>query len=293
MKAKTLVSLAIPMMLLGGCGADKVEKKADTKVESKEEIVKIKVSKEEYPKRMMDLDYTFEYRISEMTELAVKSQDRNNDVHKVNKELEETVKDVLKSLDAFYTVEPPKEFEEAHKTVLKAVDCYKEAIETNTKLAKTNSVTKESRQKMKETMSKGNDYLKKGFEPIKKAYAETQPKKLETVFLQDSKELVGVWGKNTTNGFSKTMEFKEDGTYTVYDDTNHTSYEQNHLNGTWSCDVATKKLNMTFTEYVKDGEKLDKSEVNDSVVYTVMHFLDGKMNLQDDKGTRVEVEKKK
>nr|WP_306472769.1 hypothetical protein [Bacillus pseudomycoides] len=38
MKAKKLISLALPIMLLGGCGTDQAEKKADTKVEAKTKV---------------------------------------------------------------------------------------------------------------------------------------------------------------------------------------------------------------------------------------------------------------
>ncbi|MGH0499008.1 hypothetical protein ACQVPI_22420 [Bacillus wiedmannii] len=54
MNAKKLVTLAIPFMLLAGCGTDKTDAKPKEKVESKSET-KDKLSKEQYPVRMTGL----------------------------------------------------------------------------------------------------------------------------------------------------------------------------------------------------------------------------------------------
>ncbi|HHB1887417.1 hypothetical protein J0818_28465 [Bacillus cereus] len=51
MKAKKLVTFAIPFMLLAGFGTDKTDAKPKEKVESKSKT-KEKLSKEQYPVRM-------------------------------------------------------------------------------------------------------------------------------------------------------------------------------------------------------------------------------------------------
>ncbi|WP_439876914.1 hypothetical protein ACSLGG_31140 (plasmid) [Bacillus mycoides] len=53
MKAKKLVTLAIPFMLLVGCGSDKTEAKPKEKVEFKVET-KEKLTKEKYPVHMSE-----------------------------------------------------------------------------------------------------------------------------------------------------------------------------------------------------------------------------------------------
>lgn len=70
MKAKKLVTLAIPVMLLVGCGTDKTDAKPKGKVESKAET-KDKLSKEKYPVRMMNLSSELTQKITVITEIAM------------------------------------------------------------------------------------------------------------------------------------------------------------------------------------------------------------------------------
>ncbi|WP_308728122.1 DUF7018 domain-containing (lipo)protein [Bacillus sp. MYb209] len=198
MKAKRLVSLALPIMLLGGCATDSVEKKADTKVEAKTKVEeKEKLSGTDYMARMFALDNTLETKIAELVELSAKTKDRSNDIKALNKEILEKADEVNEALADFDKVEPPKEFEEPHKTILKAVDCYKEAFETQIKLGKSGSISKEKTKELQELMLKGNDYLKEGYKPIKDAYDEKMKSKANELqnksvgISQNGKELLG------------------------------------------------------------------------------------------------------
>ncbi|WP_373694090.1 DUF3994 domain-containing protein, partial [Bacillus pseudomycoides] len=49
----------------------------------------------------------------------------------------------------------------------------------------------------------------------------------------DVKELFGEWGSYKGSDFNKGIEFREDGSFTAYDDTGKTSYEENHMEGSW------------------------------------------------------------
>ncbi|MDR4174485.1 hypothetical protein FO522_33925, partial [Bacillus nitratireducens] len=71
MKAKRLVTLALPIMLLGGCATDKAETKAKDKVEVKAEE-KDKLEGTDYLSRMFALDNTFETKVAELGELSAK-----------------------------------------------------------------------------------------------------------------------------------------------------------------------------------------------------------------------------
>ncbi|MBJ8030291.1 hypothetical protein JDS96_20920 [Bacillus cereus group sp. N21] len=169
MKAKKLVTLALPIMLLGGCGTDKVEKKADTKVEAKAKE-KEKLSKEAYPSRMSNLHYELKLKMEDLTALAKR---KDKDTKELNKEILKGADELQQIFDKFYKIDPPKEFEESHKTLIKAIDCYKEAFDTQISLAKSGSVTKKKTEQLKELMYKGNDYLEEGMQPIEKAVDHT------------------------------------------------------------------------------------------------------------------------
>ncbi|MDR4170767.1 hypothetical protein CN957_22840 [Bacillus cereus] len=298
MKAKRLVTLALPIMLLGGCATDKAETKAKDKVEVKAEE-KDKLEGTDYLSRMFALDNTFETKVAELGELSAKTKDKSNDIKELNKEILKKADEINEALTDFDKVEPPKEFEEQHKTILKAVDCYKEAFETQIKLGKSNSVTKESTKKMKELMSKGNDYLKEGYTPLKEAYSEKMKSKVNDMqnksvgISQDGKELLGEWGSSKDGKFTKGLDFKEDGTYIIYDDVNNTPYENTHMQGKWSYNVEKQQVNMTITEFVKDGKKVDPSQIKESVDYDVMYFKSDSLVMMDAEGNKIDVVKPK
>ncbi|MED1014835.1 DUF7018 domain-containing (lipo)protein, partial [Bacillus mycoides] len=111
MKAKKLVTLAVPFMLLVGCGTDKTEAKPKEKVESKEET-KEKLSKEKYPTRMTNLSSELVQKITVITELAM---DKDKDEKSLVKEIVKEESEVQKSIAKFKKIEPPKEFEDSHK----------------------------------------------------------------------------------------------------------------------------------------------------------------------------------
>ncbi|EJV54915.1 MULTISPECIES: DUF7018 domain-containing (lipo)protein [Bacillus] len=302
MKAKRLITLALPIMLLGGCATDKAETKTKDKVEAKsetkeKEVTKEKISKEEYPNHMYKLRSDLETKITELTETASQTKDKSNDIQKLNKEIFEKEAELQEIISKFHKIEPPKEFEEQHKTILKAVDFYSEAFATQVKSAKSGSITKEKIQESKDLMLKGNDYLKEGYTPLADAIADAGEKKLQATehseFPKDSKEFVGEWGHFEGSEFVKALDFKEDGTYTIFDDKGKTSFEDNHMTGKWSYKPDSKQFTMTIEEYVKDGQKMDKSQLNESVDYTLEIFLNDYLNMVDAKGNRIDVQKRK
>ncbi|WP_242226999.1 DUF7018 domain-containing (lipo)protein [Bacillus cereus group sp. BfR-BA-01315] len=292
MKAKKLVTLALPIMLLGGCGTDKVEKKADSKVEVKAEE-KEKVSKEAYPARMSNLDYELKTKMSDITELTKR---KDNDVKELNKEILKSADEVQEIFAKFYKIDPPKEFEEAHKTVIKAIDCYKEAFDTQISLAKSGSVTKKKTEQLKELMYKGNNYLEEGMQPIEKAVDHTarQNQSYDPITLsKDGKEIIGEWGSYVGDKFTKGSEFRQDGTYTIFDDEDNTPYENSHMDGKWSYNGDKKEMTLTIDEYVKDGKKAKPGEMKQSMSYTMEYFRDGIFKMVGDDGSKMHQVKRK
>ncbi|SDY37540.1 DUF3994 domain-containing protein [Bacillus sp. 166amftsu] len=283
MKAKKLVSLALPIMLLGGCGTDNIEKKADTKVakiEVKEED-KEKLSNEAYPSRMSNLHYELKLKMEELTEV---SKGKDKDVKEQNKKILKSADGLQEIYVKFYKIDPPKEFEEQHKSVLKAIDCYKEAIDTQLSLTKSGSVTKNKTEQLKDLMYKGNDYLEKGMKPIEEAVEHT--KRPDAIPLsKDGKEIVGEWGSYVGDKFTKGTEFRQDGTYTIFDDVDNTPYENSHMDGKWSYNGDTREMTLTIDEYVKDGKKAEPGEMKQSMTYKMENFTDTGYKMVGDDGS--------
>ncbi|WP_242274567.1 DUF3994 domain-containing protein [Bacillus cereus group sp. BfR-BA-01310] len=311
MKSRKLVALALPIMLLGGCATDKAETKVKDKVESKAET-KEKLSKDQYPIRMASLASELMQKVSAITEMAM---DKTKDEKTLIKEIAKEESDLQVIIKKFDKIEPPKEYQDSHKDILKAVDCYSKAYSTQVKLTQgKGKVTDKDKEKAKEAMEliyKGNDYWKSGYQPIedstlsksneikdklgiKSDSPSTSTSDNSTVQIsQDGKELMGEWGSYKDGVFHKGIDFRQDETFTFYDDTGKSSFEDNHMEGAWHYIPEAQKVTIMPTEFVKDGQKIDAKQMKVAVDYKVEHLKDGSLRLVDDKGTTIEAVRRK
>jgi hypothetical protein len=312
-KAKKLVTFAIPFMLLAGCGTDKTDAKPKEKVESKSET-KEKLSKEKYPTRMTGLSSELVQKITVITEIAMDKTKKETDL---KKEIQKEESELQKIIAKFKKIDhPPKEFEDAHKEILKAVDCYSEAYALQVEIMKgKGKVTDEDREKSKKSMdliNEGNKYWHKGFDPIE-SHNEKEAKALgfdvdtktdskssttsdngNVQISADGNELIGSWGSYKGSEFRKGLAFRQDKSFTAYDDTGNSSYEDNHMTGTWLYNKDSNKVTLIPTEFVvKDGKKIDARQMNAVVDYTVEFLRAGSLRMVDSKGNKLEVERQK
>ncbi|MEI4802949.1 hypothetical protein WAZ07_16850 [Bacillus sp. FJAT-51639] len=299
MKAKKLVSLALPIMLLGGCGADTGADKPSTKVEAKQDKKEV-LSKDKYLVKINDLAMELTQKITEITDMAM---DKSNDEKTFAKEFVKQEADLQKTIKKFNSFEPPKEFKDAHKGILKAVDCYSKAYQTQAQ----ELVKKEPDQtKLKESMElvkQGKDYWTTGMKPIQKAEDDLQSStrsKDKTELAKDSikvsengKELVGEWGSYSGSTFNVGLDFRSDGKYSAFDDTGKTTHEQNHIYGEWIYNADTNKLTLDASEYVKDGKKYDKDDLRVSIKFSVKSIKGDTLTLVDEKGQEQVLQKRK
>ncbi|WP_242215694.1 DUF7018 domain-containing (lipo)protein [Bacillus cereus group sp. BfR-BA-01383] len=311
MRAKKLVTLAVPFMLLVGCGTDKTEAKPKEKVESKEET-KEKLSKEKYPLRMTKLSSELVNQITVITEIAM---DKDKDEKVLKKEIIKEESELQKIIAKFKQVAPPKEFVDSHKQILKAVDCYSKAYALQVEVINgKGKITEEDRSKSQKSMDlikEGNEYWQKGYAPLQDAQldqANELGKKTGVQFdkpstsssdddsvqvSQDGKELLGEWGNYKGSEFHKGLDFREDNSFTAYDDTGKTSYEDNHMTGTWIFDADKKQVTLLPTEFVKDGKKIDAKNTNAFVEYKLEFLRAGSLKMTDGKGNTIEAERRK
>lgn len=308
MKAKKLVTLAVPFMLLVGCGTDKTEAKPKEKVESKA-ATKEKLSKEKYPERVTAISTEFLQKVADMSETA---RDRTNSDKEVSKKLLAQIKDTQKTIKKFDTIEPPVEFQDAHKDILKAADCYKEAysiqeeILTSDKKADEKAVEAKA-EKSKDLLKKGSELWASAFKPIQDAIEDKTDSKTDSLSTSDTstpgskdvqlsisgKELVGEWGSYEGSEFIKAIEFREDGTYTAYDDKGKTPYEKNHMEESWYYNRERNQVSLTAKEAVKNENKIDTSQLKVAVDYKVESFKDSSFKMTDTKGNSLQAVKRK
>lgn len=105
--------------------------------------------------------------------------------------------------------------------------------------------------------------------------------------------MLGEWGSYKGSKFYVGLEFKEDGTYTAYDDTGKTSYEDNHMTGTWFYSADKKQITFIPKEFVKDGKKLEAKQMNAVVDHNVEFFRAGSLKMTDGKGNTITAERRK
>ncbi|WP_243522372.1 DUF7018 domain-containing (lipo)protein [Bacillus pseudomycoides] len=147
MKAKRLVSLAIPLMLLGGCSSDKVILESESSPKQERKITmenksvepKEKEAKAEEPKPVDVGDYSTEEYINSLTDLALELQGKVDEMDSLvdgdslsatNKykyrALAETSKKLTKQARE---LKVPKEFAEVHKDIDKAMQTFESSFQ--------------------------------------------------------------------------------------------------------------------------------------------------------------------
>ncbi|PEY40379.1 hypothetical protein CN354_08430 [Bacillus cereus] len=147
MKAKRLVSLAIPLMLLGGCSSDKVNLESESSPKQERKITmenksvesKEKEAKAEEPKPVDVGDYSTEEYINSLTDLALELQAKVDEMDSLvsggslsatNKykymALAETSKKLTKQARE---LKVPKEFAEVHKDIDKAMQTFESSFQ--------------------------------------------------------------------------------------------------------------------------------------------------------------------
>lgn len=238
-------------------------------------------------------------KITEFGETAYQTKDKSNDINKLNKKLEKEIGEIQEIITGFDEVEPPKELEETHKKILKGADCYSKTFADILKRSKNGSITKESTEESKKLVLKGKEYLDEGFKTMDEEYKQTMKTKANDLqnksvgISQDGKELLGEWGSSKDGKFTKGLDFKEDGTYIIYDDVNNTPYETTHMQGKWSYNAEKQQVKMTIDEFVKDGKKVDPSQMKESIDYDVMYFTSDSLVMMDADGNKIDVVKPK
>lgn len=164
MKAKKLVSLAIPVMLLVGCGTDKVDSKAKDKVESKAET-KEKLSEDKYVEYMTSLESDLMGKIQDLVQVPVGN---DKDDKTIKKEIAKQESELQTIIAKFDKIEPPKEYANSHKDLLKAVDYYSKAYSKQAKYydASIRNIDPSKKKEVSELIENGNKYWVSGFQPV-------------------------------------------------------------------------------------------------------------------------------
>lgn len=243
MNVKKLLGVAVPVMLLFGCGVSektntsKQEKTEESKVkESKSNSKKEKVSKEDYPNKVYTLGVEFDKLFAEHNNITREVFDGK----KKKSDVVDSVKELNKMLDKFESIDPPAEYVNQQKDFEKAIGYFRdsfslinEVFTRKEKREKGDKTDKELIEKSEKLVKEGDIYWLKAFKDlegdIKISDGTVSVKDLKELDkkagintdnvmknVKDGTELIGNWGFKGADGFIMSLILKGDKTFETY-----------------------------------------------------------------------------
>lgn len=299
MNAKKLLGIAVPVMLLFGCGVSektntsKQEKTEESKVkESKSKIQKEKVSKEDYPNKVYKLGIEFDKLFAEHNKITREVFDGK----KKKSDLVDSVKELNEMLDKFESIDPPKEYVNQQKDFEKAISYFRESFSLinevftrKEKREKGDKTDKELIEKSEKLVKEGDIYWLKAFKDlegdIKVGDGTVSMKDLKELDkkagintdnvmknVKDGTELIGNWGFQGTDGFNMSLILKGDKTFETYGKGEYPN-KKNYIEGTWEYDKEAFTIYLHLNKRLVDG--VEDTIQKKKITYKVQDY-DGK-----------------
>ncbi|UNP79645.1 DUF3994 domain-containing protein [Bacillus mycoides] len=299
MNAKKLLGVAVPVMLLFGCGVSektntsKQEKTEESKVkESKSKIQKEKVSKEDYPNKVYKLGIEFDKLFAEHNKITREVFDGK----KKKSDLVDSVKELNEMLDKFESIDPPKEYVNQQKDFEKAISYFRESFSLinevftrKEKREKGDKTDKELIEKSEKLVKEGDIYWLKAFKDlegdIKVGDGTVSMKDLKELDkkagintdnvmknVKDGTELIGNWGFQGTDGFNMSLILKGDKTFETYGKGEYPN-KKNYIEGTWEYDKEAFTIYLYLNKRLVDG--VEDTIQKKKITYKVQDY-DGK-----------------
>lgn len=285
MKAKKLVTLALPIMLLGGCGTvekpskeAKTESKSESKAEAKEsskDVQKVRVLAEDYPQYLIDLGNEFEASFKTLTTNINDSLDGKKSKQDILSSIDEANKVIAK----FEAIDPPNKYVDTQKDIEKAVVKYKKSLSllkdayTRDKSNSNDKRTdKEIVEQAEQILHEGDKYWIAVYKEMKNEVTKSKGGGVESQDLKDSTtdagvdydavkknvldgtELIANWGVTRDGKFNPLFILKGGSpktfeVYTAGDYPNKTNY----IEGTWECDKSNMMLKLHISKQMANG----------------------------------------
>ena len=279
MNAKKLLGVAVPVMLLFGCGVSektntsKQEKTEESKVkESKSNSKKEKVSKEDYPNKVYTLGVEFDKLFAEHNNITREVFDGK----KKKSNVVDSMKELNKMLDKFESIDPPAEYVNQQKDFEKAIGYFRESFSLinevftrKEKREKGDKTDKELIEKSEKLVKEGDIYWLKAFKALEgdikigdgtvsvKDLKELDKKagiNTDNVMknVKDGTELIGNWGFQGTDGFNMSLILKGDKTFETYGKGEYPN-KKNYIEGTWEYDKEAFTIYLHLNKRLVDG----------------------------------------
>ncbi|MDC2863587.1 DUF3994 domain-containing protein [Bacillus sp. BP-3] len=310
MKAKKLVTLALPIMLLGGCATTeksskevKTEESKTSKVKAESDVKKVRVLAEDYPQYLIDLGSEFDSEFKTLTTRL----DNSLKGSATKEDILSSIDSVNKVIAKFEAIDPPNKYINSQKDIEKAIVKYKKALSVlkdGYTRDKSNSNDKRTDKEIVEQaetlLHEGDVYWIAVYQDMKNEITKSQGGGLESQELKgvttgsgvdydnvkknvkDGTEIIANWGIMRDGKFNplfilkggspKTFEI-----YTAGDYPNKTNYAE----GTWEYDKSNMVLKMHITKQFANG--LEAEVMQKDVEYKVQNYDTKNLQLYNEK----------
>ncbi|CEG26461.1 DUF7018 domain-containing (lipo)protein [Bacillus sp. B-jedd] len=282
MKGKLLAVGLLAVGILTACNTSEAGGK-DTKPAK---IEMVKVSKEDYPKKLYDLKDRLDAEFKSISEVGKQSpgKKRDNQILEHLDALQEVVID-------YKSIEAPEEYKEVQALLVQSMTHFDKSIGTMKEAIKKKDSelwlsSADSTDKADELWIEGYKLLH-DLEPIGDGTINRQMLKdldksagidrdaVEENISEDGKELVGKWGNE---GSTPSIVLFADGRYEGYANDAYPSKDNAFL-GTWKYDKSTHVITFTNDKKFDDGKEVKPMRA--TMTMEVQDFKDGKIYLRD------------
>ncbi|UFI00572.1 DUF3994 domain-containing protein [Bacillus toyonensis] len=289
------------------------------------DIKMVKVSEKEYPYRLYEQFVNIQYEAKEL-------EKRNNllftgdKVHitRVLDQIDTTKNDVNK----FASLTPPSQFKDYYEhAILRGTKDIKGNLQKVEDAVKKYGDGTYSTAKMKEIVENGTKSIEEGiymwlglFEEIDEKYPDARQKALDKMkkdmkdsvnktYIDDDsvpnpndriielsssgKELVGVWDFYKFEKVTFSIDFKKDGTMTMYENQDKEQQKKNYATGNWSYDGDKKQITLSLKEFIENGKKNEENDYEKNLPFTVKSFTGDSLRIADERDSVEKAKKHK
>ncbi|NMD72671.1 DUF3994 domain-containing protein [Bacillus sp. DNRA2] len=283
MKLKVLLVLLLTATSLLGCNGLPVQVDKTEKVK----VASVKVSKEEYEKKIKALGKKLNKAFLEMNKVVK----LDPDVKGRNQKILDSLDGIREIVNEYRSYKAPKEYEDIQALFMKATDHYNKMLDLMEKAVEKQD--EEIWQTANSSLKKGDEYwiqanqtlldrtttlgdgtiTAEDLKNLDKA-AGIDRDAVKRNISDDGQELIGKWG---FEGSTPSIVLNADGTYEGYKDGTYPSRDNAYF-GTWKYDKETQVIHFTNDQSFLGGKETESRPTMDM---NVQNFQDGKMYLMD------------
>ncbi|PGD53247.1 hypothetical protein COM36_32200, partial [Bacillus toyonensis] len=89
------------------------------------------------------------------------------------------------------------------------------------------------------------------------------------------------------------IDFKKDGTMTMYESQDKEQQKKNYATGNWSYDGDKKQITLSLKEFIENGKKNEENDYEKNLPFTVKSFTGDSLRIADERDSVEKAKKHK